>query len=283
MDVEDTQTIEISDEERRARRRGMGQQAIALAMQSRWQEAADLNRQIVDVAPDDVEALNRLGKALTELGRVAEARQAYEQALGADPANMIAQRNLERLSRISDVEAAEMAKRAAAVKLDPRFFTEEIGKTAITLLEQPAKPEILATLSAGEEVRLEPQDGELFVAAMDGTYVGRVTERLATRLLRLMQSGNVYRAGVVGEENNTARVIIRETVQSPQNAGRISFPPQVQTLPRPYVREGLLRRAAMSDDDEDEDLDIDVNDIDADDDDDDASEFGFHESELDES
>ncbi|HZS94446.1 MAG TPA: tetratricopeptide repeat protein [Chloroflexota bacterium] len=284
MDVEEQQTTEISDEERRSRRRQMGQQAIALAMQSRWQEAVDLNRQIVDIAPDDDEALNRLGKALTELGKIGDARQAYEQALGADPANMIAQRNLERLSRISEVEAGELARRAAAVKLDPRFFTEETGKTAITLLEQPAKSEVLATLSAGEEVRLEPENGELFVSSMDGTYVGRVTERLATRLLRLMQSGNAYRAGVVGEENNTARIIIRETVQSPQNAGRISFPPQVQTLPRPYLREGLLRRAsASSDEDDDEELDVDVNDIDSDEDEDEASEFGFHESVLDES
>ena len=68
---------EFSDESRRARRRQLSQQAISLAMQSRWQEAAELNQLIVELKSDDSQAYNRLGKALTELGRYAEARDAY--------------------------------------------------------------------------------------------------------------------------------------------------------------------------------------------------------------
>src|SRR5437879_5651645 len=93
-----TSLEEYTDEERRGRRRQLAQQAIALAVQSRWQEAVDVNQQIVELLPDDAEAFNRLGKAYTELGQIAEARQAYESALQADAANLIAQRNLDRLS-----------------------------------------------------------------------------------------------------------------------------------------------------------------------------------------
>jgi tetratricopeptide (TPR) repeat protein len=281
MDTEEGfAATEYTEEERRVRRRHLAQQAIALAVQSRWNEAVDLNQQIVELVSDDAEAFNRLGKAYTELGRVADARDAYEGALRADPANLIAQRNLDRLSRITDAEAEQLARRAGQ-KLDPRFFMEETGKTGVTMLEQPAPGTVLATLTAGDQVKLEQQDGRLQVTTMDGAYVGTVEERLGGRLTRLMQTGNEYQAGVVGVDHDQVRVIIRETLQSPQNAGRISFPPRgtQEALPRPYLREGLVRRSG---DEEDEDeLDIDI-DADLDDEEEDASEFGFHEGTLDE-
>src|SRR6516165_3834184 len=125
MEIDDiTATSDYAEETRRVNRRQLMQQAITLAMQSRWQEAADVNRQIVEMAPEDAEAYNRLGKAYTELGRIADAKDAYESALRADPANLIAQRNLDRLSLISEAGAAELTKRAG-LKLDPRFFMEE--------------------------------------------------------------------------------------------------------------------------------------------------------------
>src|SRR4051812_26178519 len=108
-----TAGTEPTEESLRARRRMLAQQAITLAMQARWEEAVEVNREIVQIEPDDAEGHNRLGKALTELGRVGEARDAYESALRADPANLIAQRNLDRLSKISEAEAAELAKKAA--------------------------------------------------------------------------------------------------------------------------------------------------------------------------
>jgi len=283
MDIEEVSSVpEVTDEERRANRRQLTQQAITLAVQSRWQEAADTNRQIVEQAPDDAEAYNRLGKAYTELGRIADAREAYENTLRVDPANLIAQRNLDRLSRMDEKEAAEQLAKKGGQKLDPRFFIEETGKTGVATVQNSSGPAAIATLTAGDEVKLEPQDNHLLATTMDGTHLGRVDDQLAQRIMRLMQTGNQYQAGVIGVDDPDVRIMIRETSQAPENAGRISFPPRGKQagLPRPYLREGLLRRAA---DEEDEDeLDVDL-DSDADEDDEeDASEFGFHEASLDE-
>lgn len=282
MEIEDILSGgEQADVAQRLSRRQLTQQAITTAVQSRWQEAVDLNRQIVELAPTDAEAFNRLGKAYTELGEISEARRAYEQAIEADPANLIAQRNLERLSHISDSEAEEL-RRKATDKLDPRFFMEETGKTRVTVLTNPAKQEVLATLTAGDRVVLAPDDGQVVVQAVDETRIGLVEESLAARLIRLMQTGNQYQAGVVGVDRGQVRIIIRETLQSPQNSGRISFPPQkAAEMPRPYLREGLVRRTG--DEEDDDELDVDLQDETADDDEEDASEFGFHESNLDES
>jgi tetratricopeptide (TPR) repeat protein len=281
MDVEDiTSTEELPEETRRARARHLSQQAIQLAMQGRWQDAIDLNLQIAELTPNDAEAHNRLGKAYSETGQIAEAREAYQAALAADAANLIAQRNLERLSRITDAEVAELTRRSKS-SLDPRFFMEETGKTAVVSLQHPAAPTTLVTLSAGDQVKLETQDSQVVANTMDGTYIGRVDDQLSARLIRLINAGNEYQAGVVGVDGNTVRIIIRETHQSPQNVGRISFPPRTapETLPRPYLREGLMRRSG---DEEDEDeLDVDL-DAEPDEDEEDPSEFGFHEGALDE-
>jgi hypothetical protein len=275
-------STEFSDESRRARRRQLAQQAIALAMQSRWQEAAEVNQRIVELVPDDSQAYNRLGKAYTELGRISDARGAYEEALRADAANLIAQRNLERLSRINESEVQELLRKAGQ-KLDPTFFMEETGKTGVTLLDEVPETDLLATLTAGDQIQLEERDGRLVATAMDGTAIGVVEERLGTRLIRLMATGNRYQAGIVGVDGTVVRIIIRETLQSPENSGRISFPPRVssEALPRPYLRGRAVARS--SDDEDEDDLDADVRDPDADDDEEeDPSAFGFSEGTLDE-
>ena len=226
MEIDDiTATTDYAEETRRVNRRQLMQQAITLAMQSRWQEAADVNRQIVELAPEDAEAYNRLGKAYTELGRIADAKDAYGSTLRADPANLIAQRNLDRLSLISEAEAAELTKRAG-LKLDPQFFMEETGKTRVVSLKAVSGPEVLATLTAGDQAKLEQRDGNVVVTTPDGAEIGVLSQDLSTRLTRLMQTGNEYHAGVVGVDGSEVRVMIRETLQSPQNAGRLSFPPR---------------------------------------------------------
>ncbi len=60
-------------------------EAIALATQGRWQEAMEINNEIIQACPEDVNAYNRLGKALIELGRYEEARDAFGRALEIAP------------------------------------------------------------------------------------------------------------------------------------------------------------------------------------------------------
>ncbi|MGH2441960.1 MAG: tetratricopeptide repeat protein [Chloroflexota bacterium] len=158
---------------RRTSRRQLVTEAIDLAMESRWQDAVNANQRLVNLIPDDVESYNRLGKALTELGRITDARDAYDKALKADPANPIAQRNRDRLQLISETEAAELIKRASQ-KLEPRFFMEETGKTGVTMLQDVAKSDVLLTLSAGERVGLDGQSGTLEVTTLDGVRIGAV-------------------------------------------------------------------------------------------------------------
>src|SRR5579859_1904210 len=83
-------------------RRRLTEQAISLALQSRWDQAVEVNRLLVTYFHDDAEAYNRLGKALTELRNYPEARDAYQRAIEIDKGNNIARRNLERLTILAN-------------------------------------------------------------------------------------------------------------------------------------------------------------------------------------
>jgi Flp pilus assembly protein TadD len=107
-----------SSEDKVRQKRTKSEQAISLAMKNRWDEAAQLNREILEMFPNEVDAYNRLGKALTELGRYGEARDAYAQAVKIDPLNGIATKNLQRLGKL----AAEGAAAPPPSPVDPRLF-----------------------------------------------------------------------------------------------------------------------------------------------------------------
>src|SRR3990172_8819090 len=91
-------------EDRAKVKRQQADLAIQLALRGRWLEAVQLNRSIIESFPTDVDAFNRLGKALTELGKYADARDAYMKALETDPLNSIARKNLSRLATLGEAE-----------------------------------------------------------------------------------------------------------------------------------------------------------------------------------
>src|SRR3990170_6754001 len=113
-----------AEEATRLKRQG-AEQAIQLALESKWEEAVALNRSILAAHEGDVDAWNRLGKALLELGRLREARDAYAKSLGLDPVNPIAKRNLDRLSTVAEEEQPRRAEGVA--KVAQELFIEEIG------------------------------------------------------------------------------------------------------------------------------------------------------------
>ena len=226
-----------ADDRTRLFRRQRAQQAIQLAMQGQRQQAAAVNRAIIAVFPNDVDAYNRLGKALTELGRYSEAREAYGKALELDPLNSIAQKNLARLATLGEgaVVQAEGGK-----KLSPQMFISEMGKTGITGLMRPAA-QAVARMTAGDEVFLRCQNNTLVVENSQGEYLGEVEPKLGRRLIKLMEGGNQYAAAIATLSQDDVRVIVKETFQHPSQAGKVSFPPTVGDAFRPYTKEGLVR------------------------------------------
>lgn len=241
----------FQSEDRQRLRRLRSEKAIQLAMQNKWQEAADLNRQILEQFPDDVDALNRLGKALMELGLYAESRDQYARATQLDPSNGIAAKNLVRLTKLADEAAASPVVAVShAQRVDPSVFIEESGKTAVTDLVDRAPFHSIATLTAGDKLALKVEGGAVRVIAPGDVVVGQLEPKIGQRVMRLVAAGNRYSAAITSIDDSHVRIIIREEYRDPSMRSRPSFPTQGPEV-RPYTKDAIFRTDL---DDEDEDV-----------------------------
>ncbi|HYU16560.1 MAG TPA: tetratricopeptide repeat protein [Candidatus Acidoferrum sp.] len=233
-------------------RRLLADTAIAQATRGEWDAAVDTNQQLLELGPD-TDAYNRLGKALAELGRHAEALEAYEHALNRDATNRIAERNVARLRVLVGGEAAA-PDNGKSEKASAAHFIEEMGKTGHARLINLAPARQLAPLTPGDAVELT-LDGELVVARVGDAEIGQVEPRTGVRLAKLMKGGNRYEAAITVLDREEVRIIIREVFAHPDNFGKVSFPGSATARSgdvRPYMKGTPLR---YDDEEESEELD----------------------------
>ncbi len=210
------------DEDRTKLGRKFSQEAIALAVQGRWEEAIAANKAIVERFPDDVAAFNRLGRAYIELGLFSEARTAYEQALAVDKGNSIASKNLERLNSWAGIDQLEPDK---ARPLGKDFFSSTVGKTGIVALTNISRLDRIYAIGVGGSVRLMRRGQQVFAEDERGETLGELDPKHGTRLAKLMLGGNRYSATVLATGEAGTQLLVREDYQHPGQAGRQSFPP----------------------------------------------------------
>ena len=235
----------------------MSKEAVNLALQGKWEEAEATNRDIIEKFPSDVEAYNRLGRALTELSNFEAAKEAYLKALGLAPDNAIAKRNLARLTSLSESMATLGGRRKKAsrskaqtqrVALD--LFITEVGKAGVVNLNNVAPAKVLAKMGFGDQVRLEAKRQRLFVTNESGEHLGEVEPKQGLRLIKLMQGGNKYDAAILNVEDDKVQVIIKEVYQHPSQVGHPSFLIKATEHLRSRIRESLLRRGIITEEGE---------------------------------
>ncbi len=129
-------------------KRERSKRAVTLAMQSQWREAVAANKSIIEDFPNDADAYNRLGKAYMELGEYSSAREAYSRAIEIDANNIIAKKNLDRLSRLREAQAGLDSETR---EVEPQQFIEEAGKAGVVTLYRSAPAEVLARVVAGNQ------------------------------------------------------------------------------------------------------------------------------------
>ena len=223
------------------RTRAFADQAVQAALEADWAKAVELNTKILEANAEDLEARNRLGRALLETGKLDEAKAAYADVLKAEPNNPIALRNVARLGTLLEHKTKTNATKS---KTQPRLFIEDMGKTGILRLINPAPPQVVAKYSPGAEAELRERDGLIAVHARDGELLGFLEPKVGRRLLDLINTGNQYVVAVVSNDQQNPRVAIRETLQSPENAQRISFPGHhrpAETKERAYIKGNFFR------------------------------------------
>jgi Tetratricopeptide repeat len=215
--------------------------AVQLAIAGKWDEAVKLNRFILESFGSDEETQNRLGKALSELGKLKEAKASYEVALKLNPMNSIAKKNA---ARINALLHQKEGLKVGGTRVDLNLFVEEMGKTIITTVDAPPSVDICSKVAAGDVAELRIDGDGIIAETSRGVRLGSLEAKLARRLIKFMRGGNRYQAGVTSCDGNTVKLIVRETYQDPHFAGKPSFPMRRKREVefRPYTKESLLTR-----------------------------------------
>ena len=225
--------------------------AVQLAIAGKWDEAMKLNKFMVESFGADEETQNRLGKALSEMGKLKDAKLAYEAALKINPMNGIAKRNA---ARINALLHQKEGLKVGGTKVDLNLFVEEMGRTVITIVES-SPPDICSKVAPGDVAELRIENDGIFAETSRGVRLGLLEAKLARRLTKFMRGGNRYQAGVTSCEGSTVKLIVRETYQDQRFAGKPSFPMKRKREVefRPYTKESLLpREVEVFSEDEDE-------------------------------
>ncbi|MCC6675355.1 MAG: tetratricopeptide repeat protein, partial [Thermomicrobiales bacterium] len=221
-------------EAKQKNRRQVIEEARRAALDGEWDAAIEINKELIERDPKDTAAYNRLGRAYLEQRDYSAAYEAYSDALKSDPANLISRRNLQRLEHLRSGDAPT----EAPATIFPRtlVFIEEVGKTWVDELVNPAPMIELAEIYAGQKLELVPEGNRLMVHDASGRRIGEVEAKTAERVMQLMAGGNIYEVYALGPSAASIRVILREIHRDPSLAGQISFPRQIAAT-RKYLRE----------------------------------------------
>src|SRR5260370_22449478 len=136
-------------------------EAVQLAIAGKWDDAVKLNKFVVENFGADEETQNRLGKALSELGKLKEAKAAYDAALKLNPMNSIAKKNA---ARINALLHQKEGLKVGGTRVDLNLFVAAMGKTVITIVETPPSADICSKVAAADVAELPAQRDPLVFA-----------------------------------------------------------------------------------------------------------------------
>lgn len=195
----------------------LAQKAISLALSGNWEEATEVNLQILKDSPDDVDALNRLARAYAELGKLPLAKETAKKVVTLDPLNPIALKCLEKWKTITSMQKST----SPTISVDS--FLEESGKTKLIPLLNPGDSKVCGALDPGEEVKLSTHAHSVSIITKDGKYLGKLPDDISARLRNLIKTGYKYQVLIKSIEGKDVTVFIRET-ERPEDAKMSSFP-----------------------------------------------------------
>ncbi|MBI4035985.1 tetratricopeptide repeat protein [Candidatus Daviesbacteria bacterium] len=202
------------------------EQAIDAALNSRWEEALSINKKILKLDPQNVDALNRQAKAYMELGRYNLAKKYYSEVLTFDPYNPIAQKNLKIMKSFKTSKLYSNGKADQScplTKLSPALFLQEPGKTKMVNLLKVAEPQKLSQAYCGMRVEMVIKNRRIMIVDAEGNYLGVLPDDLSHQLCRLTKGGNKYESFIKAISVNSLSVIIKETFRSKRFKNQPSF------------------------------------------------------------
>ena len=212
--------------------------AIGHALAGRWKEAVKANLEGTAIDAADIGCYNRLAKAYLELSRYKDAKASLEKALEIDPDNKVANRQVERLSQLGRGGVARRTSGGASTNSD--LFISDPSFSTVSRLKKITQPELLATISAGDRLKLEIGDAIVTVQTFNGGYVGTMEVRIGARLRKMVAIGKQYEILAAKLSDSEVLVMVREIKRKLRQDAIASFPLYLQKTVADFDMDDLM-------------------------------------------
>ena len=191
--------------------------ATQLALKGQWKKAITANKQILSINKSDVSALNRIGKAQLELGKLKDSKKSYTKALQIDPLNAIARRNLKELEQMKDAKTLQ-GKKQSTSNMEKLVRNEILIQTASRSAEFVIdKPNIRAiqNLVPGTELNIIASTNGIEITNIRKVSLGSIEPRSSIRLKTCIDAGSKFEVIFKDNFENTGIIQILETHRDP--------------------------------------------------------------------
>lgn len=197
--------------------------AIDSALSNNWEQAEEINLQLIEQNPEDIDSLNRLGFALMKLGKYNKAKDAYKKVIEIDKTNPIAVKNLKRLETVSKNKKSDGKTQSQLLTSISGVFIEEAGKTKTVELKNTADKKMLSMLEPGDPVSMVIKRSKIFVQSQDKKYIGMLPDNISMRLINFMKGGNEYTSCIKACDEKNVTVFIKEVKKAGKFKNQASF------------------------------------------------------------
>lgn len=202
----------------------LNEQAIDAALNSSWDSALKINKQIIKKDPQNVDALNRQARAYMELGKSNLAKKYYSEALKFDPYNPIALKNLKIIKSFKSNNKGNQTPLAQNTpKLSASLFLQEPGKTKIVSLLKVAEPQKLSQIYCGMPLEMVIKNRGITITDPNNNYLGVLPDDISHLILRLIKGGNKFGLFVKSIKVNGLSILIKEIYRSKRFKNQPSF------------------------------------------------------------
>ncbi len=201
--------------------------AVAAALSANWQKAVEINSKLLEQCPEDVDCLNRIGKAYFELGDNKKAAASFHRVLKINKYDQIALKNLARLGNTSSTKKMAINNHQTSPLTTSSYvvsFLEEPGKTKVISLVNIAPVKTLLSLRNADSVNLTPKRHMVMVTGPDNSYLGALPDDIGHRLLVLIKGGNRYIGFIKSVSKNSLGIFVKEEFRAKRFHNTPSFP-----------------------------------------------------------
>lgn len=226
--------------------------AVDAVLQSDWESALSINKQILSQDKSNLEALLRLGYAYVQLSQFDLAKKIYKKILRIQPHQRLA---LEYLEKIPLLETKKK-KVSKTISYDPEIFLEMTGRTRTVRLINVGPKENLVDQNNGEEVVLKEKKRRLEVRSIQNDYLGVIPDDISKRLIYFMNEGSSYKAFIKDIDLIDVYVFIREIEKGPNVKHFPSFPADPHIMLSDIQSSEKSEEGDETDDEEEDEIDI---------------------------